>query len=66
MEIAYWCIMPSHIQLIFWEKNNKLSDIIRDFKRHASKIIQKTITENIQESRKEPDVVDDGVSSKEK
>lgn len=53
MEIAAWCIMPSHIHLIFRAKNNNPSDIIRDFKRHTSKVIQKTITENIQESRKE-------------
>ena len=53
MEIFAWCIMPSHIHLVFNAKNNNPSDLIRDFKRHTSKVIQKTITENIQESRKE-------------
>lgn len=53
MEIYAWCIMPSHIHMIFKAKNNNPSDIIRDLKRHTSKEIQKTIAENIQESRKE-------------
>lgn len=45
--------MPSHIHLVFKAKENNPSDLIRDFKRHTSKEIQKAITENIQKSRKE-------------
>lgn len=53
MEIYAWCIMPSHIHLVFKAKNNNPSDLIRDLKRHTSKEIQKSIEDNIQESRKE-------------
>jgi len=48
-----WCIMPSHIHLIFKAHNKNPSDLIRDFKKYTSKEIQKTIEENIQESRKD-------------
>lgn len=51
MQIYAWCIMPSHIHLIFKAKNNNPSDLIRDFKRHTSKEIQKAIENNIHESR---------------
>lgn len=37
MEIYAWCIMPSHIHLVFKAKNNNPSDLIRDLKRHTSK-----------------------------
>jgi len=53
MEIYAWCIMPSHIHLVFKAKKNNPSDLIRDFKRHTSKVLQKSIEDNIQESRKE-------------
>jgi len=53
MEVYCWCIMPSHVHLIFKAKNNNPSDIIRDFKTHTSKTLQDEIKENIQESRKE-------------
>ncbi len=53
MEIYTWCIMPSHIHLIFRAKNNNPGDLLRDFKTHTSKKIQNLIAENIQENRKE-------------
>ncbi|WP_443938748.1 REP-associated tyrosine transposase [Pedobacter sp. MW01-1-1] len=53
MEIYCWCIMPSHVHLIFIAKNNNPGDILRDFKVHASKKMQKEIAENMQESRRE-------------
>jgi len=37
MEIYAYCIMPSHIHLIFRAKYNNPSDIIRDFKTFTSK-----------------------------
>jgi REP element-mobilizing transposase RayT len=48
--IHAWCLMPSHLHLII-SSENKLSDILRDFKKHTSKEIIKTI-EQIHESRK--------------
>ncbi|MBT2563780.1 transposase [Pedobacter sp. ISL-68] len=53
MEVYCWCIMPSHVHLIFSAKNNNPGDVLRDFKVHTSKKLQKEISENIQESRKE-------------
>jgi len=53
LEIYAWALMSNHLHLIAGAKEGfLLSDIIRDFKRHTSKLITKTIeTEN--ESRKE-------------
>ena len=53
MEIYSWCIMPSHIHLIFRAKDSNPSDLIRDFKKYTSKQIQRLIEDNIEESRKE-------------
>ena len=53
MEIYAYCIMPSHIHLIFRAKYNNPSDVIRDFKTFTSKKIVKMIEENPQESRKD-------------
>jgi REP element-mobilizing transposase RayT len=53
MEIYSWCIMPSHVHLIFRAANNNPTDIIRDFKTYTSKRIQSEINENAQESRRD-------------
>lgn len=53
MEIYCWCLMPSHVHLIFRAKNNDPADVIRDLKTFTSKSIQKAIAENPRESRKE-------------
>ena len=46
--------MSSHLHLIVGTKGQqKIEDIVRDLKRHTSKTILKTISENPQESRKE-------------
>ncbi len=51
LEIFAWIIMSNHWHLILRAAgNNKLSDIIRDFKKHTSKSIYRAI--NVQESRK--------------
>jgi len=54
MEVFAWCIMTSHVHLIFrstGERNPEL--LIGDFKRFTSKAIVKAIKDNPQESRKE-------------
>ena len=48
--IHAWCLMPSHLHLII-SSEDSLSDIIRDFKKHTSKELVKTM-EHIHESRK--------------
>lgn len=53
MEIYGYCIMPSHIHLIFRSAEADPSGLIRDFKGFTSRKILKTIEENTQESRKE-------------
>lgn len=52
MEIYGYCIMPSHIHLIFRSEKGDPSGLIRDFKSFTSKKMLKTIEENPQESRK--------------
>ena len=53
MELYAWVIMPSHVHLIISSGDKNLSDIMRDLKRHTSKTLLKTISENVQESRRE-------------
>jgi putative transposase len=53
MEIYAWCIMPSHVHLIFKSNTQKPEALLRDFKSFTSKELIKLVTENIQESRRE-------------
>ena len=53
MEVYSYCLMPSHVHLIFRAKNSNPGDLLRDFKTFTSKKIQMLIEENFQESRKE-------------
>jgi len=48
-----WCIMSSHVHIVCKvNEPNKLSDVLRDFKKHTSKQFIKTMNE-IGESRRE-------------
>ena len=53
MEIYGYCIMPSHIHLIFRSSLGDPSGLMRDFKGFTSRKMLKAIAENQQESRKE-------------
>jgi REP element-mobilizing transposase RayT len=54
MEIHAWCIMTSHMHLVFRSINGERPELILgDFKRFTSKAIVKAIKDNIRESRKE-------------
>ena len=54
MEIHAWCIMTSHLHLIFRSIGNQNPELLLgDFKRFTSKNIIKAIQENPKESRKE-------------
>ncbi|MBF9255787.1 transposase [Pontibacter sp. 172403-2] len=53
VEIYAWCIMPSHVHLIFRAKDNNPSVLLKELKTYTSKQIQKAIAEHNQESRKE-------------
>ncbi len=48
-----YCIMPSHVHLIFKDKNNNPGQLLKEIKTFTSKSIQQRIIENPQESRKE-------------
>jgi REP element-mobilizing transposase RayT len=52
--VHVWVIMSNHIHLIISTKaENKLADIIRDFKKYTAQQIIKAIEEHPKESRKE-------------
>jgi putative transposase len=52
LKIYSWVIMSNHCHLIIRTEGFKLSDVIRDFKKHTSKKIFEAITNNESESRK--------------
>lgn len=53
LELFAWCIMTNHVHLIARAQEGfLLSNILRDFKKHTSKLLIKTIKENQQESRR--------------
>jgi REP element-mobilizing transposase RayT len=52
LEIFAYVIMTNHVHIVLRSKTRKLSDTIRDFKRHTSKTIMTTLDE-FPESRKE-------------
>ena len=53
MELYGYCIMPSHVHLIFRSSLGDPSGLMRDFKGYTSRKMLKTIEENAQESRRE-------------
>ncbi len=53
MELYCWCIMPSHVHLIYRAKDNNPDVVLGRFKEHTAKQLIKAIGENTQESRKE-------------
>ncbi|MDN4167092.1 transposase [Cytophagales bacterium LB-30] len=53
MEIYCWCIMPSHVHLIFRAVDGNPEVLLGRLKEFTSKQLQKMITENVQESRRE-------------
>ena len=48
-----YVIMSNHIHLVVQQKDGKLSDWVRDFKKLTSKKLLRMILENLQESRRE-------------
>jgi REP element-mobilizing transposase RayT len=53
MEIYAWCIMPSHVHLIFRAAKGKPETLLGSLKSHTSKQLQQAIKDNLQESRRE-------------
>ena len=53
MEVYAWCIMTNHVHLIFRSKEGNPSELMRALKTYTSNAIQKMISTNTQESRRE-------------
>jgi REP element-mobilizing transposase RayT len=53
MALFAYCIMPSHIHLLFRDDNENPSGLLRDFKGFTSKKMIASIMKNPQESRRE-------------
>jgi putative transposase len=53
LELFAYCIMPSHIHLIFRDKQKEPEMLLGHIKKYSSKRIQESIINNPQESRKE-------------
>jgi REP element-mobilizing transposase RayT len=53
MELYCWCIMPSHMHLIFRAKEQNPSELLGRFKEYTSKAIRKEIASHPSESRRE-------------
>ena len=53
LELFAYIIMSNHVHSIIRSRYGKLSDLVRDFKKHTSKLILNEIKENRSESRKE-------------
>ncbi len=52
LQVYAWAIMTNHIHMIIGSNKDKLSDILRDFKKFTSKKIITAIEQNPTESRK--------------
>lgn len=53
LQLYAYVIMTNHIHAIMGTETGKLSDIVRDFKKHTSKKLMEAIFSNQKESRKE-------------
>jgi len=53
MELFAWCVMPSHVHLIFRDKNNNPGRLLKELKTYTSKQLHKMIESHPRESRKE-------------
>jgi len=53
LELFCWCIMPSHVHLIFRTKEGNPDALLGRIKGYTAKQLLKSISENLQESRRE-------------
>ena len=51
MELFAYCILPSHVHLIFRDKNHDPGKLIKELKTFTSKKLRQLISDNPQESR---------------
>lgn len=53
LEVFAYCVMSSHMHLIFRAQENNPGEVLKSFKQFTSNKLQNLISENIQESRKD-------------
>ena len=53
MDCFAYCIMPSHVHLIYRDGNSNPGQLLKDLKRHTALMLLKDVQDNPQESRKE-------------
>jgi REP element-mobilizing transposase RayT len=53
MKLYCWCIMPSHMHMIFSARDGNPGALLGRFKEYTSKALRKAIQENVVESRRE-------------
>ena len=53
MEIYCWCIMPSHVHMIFRARQNNPAELLGRMKEYTSKRLQEAISGSLTESRRE-------------
>jgi REP element-mobilizing transposase RayT len=53
MDCFAYCVMSSHVHLIFRDQNSNPTQLLKDFKRHTAKTLISSIANNPKESRKE-------------
>lgn len=51
LQLSAWCLMTNHLHLIC--SSPTLSNVMRDFKKHTSRLLLEAIKQNPQESRKD-------------
>jgi len=62
MVLNAYCLMPSHVHLVFYDKAKEPTKLLKEFKTFTSKEVQKAILENDKESRDwiEPFMLEEG------
>ena len=51
LQVHCWCVMSNHVHCIISSTNGKLSDTVRDFKRHTAKQLLAAIDSNTESRR---------------
>jgi putative transposase len=53
LEVYAWCIMTNHVHLIIGSRGKPLPDIVRDLKSYTSRRLRLSISDNLDESRRD-------------
>ncbi|WP_317043467.1 transposase [Nonlabens spongiae] len=53
MDCFAFCVMPSHVHMIFRDQNSDPQSLLKNFKRYTARSVNKAIQNNVQESRRD-------------